>query len=54
LATKPVGKKPKKFSGPKEVRAIARERVGVVKPARTIVPKIERAPKYKEDPFKED
>jgi hypothetical protein len=46
--------KPKKFSGPNEVRAIARERVGIVKPARTIVPKSERPPKYKEDPLKEE
>jgi hypothetical protein len=46
-------KKPKKFSGPNEVRAIARERVGIVKPARTIIPKSERPPKYKEDLLKE-
>jgi hypothetical protein len=46
--------KPGKFSGPKEVRAIARERVGIVKPARMIVPKSERAPKYKEDPLKQE
>ena len=42
-------KKPGKFSAQKEVRAIARERVGIVKAARVIVPKSERAPKYKED-----
>lgn len=36
------------FDQHKEVRAIARERVGVVKPARAMVPKIERKkPKYK-------
>jgi hypothetical protein len=46
--------KPKKFSGPNEVRAIARERVGTVKPARTIIPKSERTPKYKEDLLKEE
>lgn len=46
--------KPKKFSGPKEVRAIARERVGIVKPGQTILPKSERKPKHKEDLLKED
>ena len=45
-------KKPKKFSGPKEVRAIARERIGTVKAGRVIVPKSERSPKYKADPLK--
>lgn len=39
----------KKFDAPKEVRSIARERVGVVKPGRVIVPKSERKPKYKRD-----
>jgi hypothetical protein len=43
----------KKFDAPKEVRSIARERVGVVKPGRAIVPKSERKPKYKADPLSE-
>jgi hypothetical protein len=37
-----------KFDQKKEVRAIARERVGPVKPGRVIVPKLQRKkPKYK-------
>ncbi len=48
-----MAKKPKKFSAPKEVRAIARERVGTVKPSREIVPKDERKPKHKVDPLSE-
>ena len=44
----------KKFDMPKEVRAIARERVGTVKAERVIVPKAERKPKYKEDLLSED
>ncbi len=40
----------KKFDATKEVRSIARERVGVVKPSRVIVPKAERKEKYKADP----
>jgi hypothetical protein len=43
----------KKFDMPKEVRAIARERVGTVKAARVIVPKAERKPKHKKDPLGE-
>ena len=40
----------KKFDQKKEVRAIARERVGTVKPARPILPKKSRKkPKYKPD-----
>jgi hypothetical protein len=39
-------RKSKKFSAEKEVRAIARERVGRVKPAQIIVPKSARKPKY--------
>jgi hypothetical protein len=39
-------RKNKKFSAEKEVRAIARERVGVVKPGQVIVPKSARKPKY--------
>jgi hypothetical protein len=45
-------RKKKVFSATKEVRAIARERVGRVKAAITIVPKSERAPKHKVDPLK--
>ena len=43
-----MAKKPKKkvFSASVEVRAIARERVGRVKPAIVIIPKSERKPKY--------
>ena len=38
----------KKFDAKKEIRAIARERVGTVKPGRTIEPKTSRKrPKYK-------
>jgi hypothetical protein len=46
-------KKLKTFSAPKEVRAIARERVGTVKPGRAITPKSEKKPKYPKDPLKE-
>jgi hypothetical protein len=39
----------KKFNQKKEVRALARERIGVVKPAQVMVPKTKRKkPKYKE------
>jgi hypothetical protein len=41
----------KKLDAGKEVRAIARERVGTVKAQRVIVPKAERKPKYKENPL---
>jgi hypothetical protein len=38
----------KRFDIPKEVKAIARERVGPVPPSRTIMPKADRAkPKHK-------
>ncbi len=40
----------RKFDGPTEVRSIARERVGTVKPSRVIVPKAERKEKHKTDP----
>jgi hypothetical protein len=41
-------RKSKKFDSKKEVRAIARERVGTVPPARAIKPKTQRnKPKYK-------
>jgi hypothetical protein len=39
-------RKVKKFSTGKEVRAIARERVGTVKAGQVIVPKSARRPKY--------
>lgn len=42
------------FSATKEVRAIARERVGKVKPGIVIVPKADRKPKYKEDLLKDE
>ena len=42
-------KRKKVFRAAKEVRAIARERVGVVKPGRAIIPKDQRAPKHKAD-----
>jgi hypothetical protein len=45
-------RKKKVFSATKEVRAIARERVGRVKAGVTIVPKAERAPKHKVDPLR--
>ncbi|MES1258294.1 MAG: hypothetical protein ABUS51_07680 [Acidobacteriota bacterium] len=41
------------FSAPKEVRAIARERIGPVKAGVVMTPKAERRPKYKTDPLKE-
>jgi hypothetical protein len=37
-----------RFDQEKEVRAIARERVGRVKPSQVIVPKKDRKPKYKQ------
>jgi hypothetical protein len=42
-------RKKKVFSATKEVRAIARERVGRVKAAVTIIPKSERPPRHKAD-----
>jgi hypothetical protein len=44
-------KKAKRFSAQKEVKAIARERVGSVKPGKVIVPKSARKPKYPVDPL---
>ena len=42
------------FDAIKEVKAIARERVGAVKPARAIVPKsLRKKPKYKTRPGEE-
>jgi hypothetical protein len=45
-----MAKKPRPFNARKEVRAIARERVGPVKAGKVIKPKSERKPKYKPDP----
>jgi hypothetical protein len=44
----------KTFDARKEVRAIARERVGRVKPTVPITPKSDRKPKHKTDPLKDD
>lgn len=46
-------RKKKVFDANKEVRAIARERVGRVKAAVVITPKAERKPKHKTDPLAE-
>lgn len=44
-----------KFDAKKELKAIARERVGVVKPGRVIVPKTARKkPKHKKPPAADD
>ena len=43
-------RKKKVFDAPKEVRAIARERLGPVKAVIVIVPKKDRKPKHKSDP----
>ena len=49
-----MAKKKSKFDQKKEVRAIARERVGPVKASRVIVPKLERKkPKHKKPPEEE-
>jgi hypothetical protein len=44
-----MAKKPRRFDARKEVRAIARERVGPVKAGKVIKPRSERKPKYKTD-----
>jgi len=46
-------KKPRSFDAKKEVRAIARERVGKVKAVRVIEPKSTRKPKHKQNLLKE-
>jgi hypothetical protein len=46
-------RKARPFDKRKEVRAIARERVGSVKASQVILPKSERKPKYKSDPLEE-
>lgn len=52
MATK---RKKKTFDAATEVRAIARERVGTVKPTVEILPKSSRKkPKYPVDPLKAD
>jgi len=48
-----MARKKKVFSAEKEVRAIARERVGTVKAAKVITPKSERKPKYRKDPLED-
>ncbi len=49
-------RRPKKFDQKKEVRAIARERVGTVKPSRPIEPKDApaRKPKHKRPPGEDE
>jgi hypothetical protein len=47
-------KKAKRYSATKEVKAIARERIGPVPPAQTIQPKTQRKkPKHKQDLLKD-
>lgn len=47
-------KRPPAFDAAKEVKAIARERVGRVKPARPILPKnLRKKPKHKRPPGEE-
>lgn len=49
-----MAKRKVKFNQKKEVRAIARERVGPVKASRAIVPKVDRKkPKHKQPPEEE-
>jgi hypothetical protein len=48
-----MAKKPRPFNARKEVRAIARERVGAVKAGKVIKPKSERQPKHKKNPLGE-
>jgi hypothetical protein len=40
-------RKIRRFNAGKEVKAIARERVGTVKPGQVIVPKSARKPRYR-------
>jgi len=48
-------KRPQRFDAGKEIKAIARERVGAVKAARVIVPKKQRKKaKYKKPPGAEE
>jgi hypothetical protein len=49
VKSKPPKSGKAKFDQPKEVRAIARERIGTVKPSRPILPKDQRKkPKHKQ------
>jgi hypothetical protein len=48
-----AAKKKRTFDARKEVRAIARERVGTVPSGKVIVPKAERKPKHKRPPEEE-
>jgi hypothetical protein len=49
-----AAKRKKVFRASKEVRAIARERLGAVKPGQTITPKDQRKkPKHKVDPLRD-
>jgi hypothetical protein len=48
-----MAKKKKTFSAIKEVRAIARERVGSVKSGKVIQPRSSRKPRYPEDPMRD-
>jgi hypothetical protein len=48
-----MARKKKVFSAEKEIRAIARERVGTVKAAKVITPKSDRKPKYRKDPLED-
>ena len=48
-------KNPPKFDQANEVRAIARERVGTVKPSQAILPRTSRKkPKHKKSPDQDD
>ncbi len=47
-------RKARPFDAKKEVRAMARERVGAVKASKVIKPKSARSPKYKSDPLAEE
>ena len=49
-----VRKATKVFDQEKEVRAIARERVGTVKPSQVITPKALKKPKHKKPPSSEN
>jgi len=54
MKRKPPRSIQKGFSQKKDVRAIARERVGMVKPSRPILPPTQRKkPKYKRPPGEE-
>ena len=48
-----MARKKKSFDAAKEVRAIARERVGTIPAARPMEPKTARKPKHKKPPEEE-